>query len=131
MYLYYSRKYDTYLAHAYKIIFHIQDKYMLECSVKMFTCTQHYDSYRPQDMDNLKDFKNESSSDSISKVNAWLKENENAKESTVGDSSSVCEEKYKQKHIYIYIYMDKLYQNFETFLYKTACRKLSDIKVLK
>ena len=79
-------------------------------------------------MDTLKDITNKSSIDPISKVNAWLKENEKYKESTIGDSSSVCEEKYKQKHIY----MDILYQNFETFLsYKTAGRKLSDIKVLK
>ena len=81
-------------------------------------------------MDILKDITNKRSIDPISKVNAWLNKNKKYKESTIGDSSSVCEEKYKQKHIYIY--MDKLYQNFETFLsYETACRKLSDIKVLK
>ena len=88
---------------------------------------------QPKDMDILKDITNKSSIDPINKVNAWLKENEKYKESTIGDSSSVCEEKYKQKHIYIYIYIyiyDKLYQNFETFLtYKNACRKLSDMKV--
>ena len=81
---------------------------------------------QPRDMDILKDITNKSSIDPINKVDAWLKENEKYKESTIGDSSSVREEKYKQKHIY----MDKLYQNFETFLsYKTACRKLSDMKV--
>ena len=53
-------------------------------------------------MDILKDITNKSSIDPISKVNAWLKENEKYKESTIGDSSSVCEEKYKQKHLYIY-----------------------------
>ena len=77
-------------------------------------------------MDILKDIMNKSSIDPINKVYAWLKENEKYNESTIGDSSSVCEEKYKQKHTY----MDKLYQNFETFLsYKIVCRKLSDIKV--
>ena len=43
MYLYYSRKFDTYLAHAYRIIYHIQDKYMLECVGNKFICTQYYD----------------------------------------------------------------------------------------
>ena len=62
-------------------------------------------------MDILKDITNKSSIDPINKVNAWLKENEKYKESTIEDSSSVCEEKYKQKHIY----MDKLYQNFLSY----------------
>ena len=63
---------------------------------------------QPQDMDILKDITNKSSINPISEVNTWLKENEKYKESTIG----VCEEKYKQK----YLYIDKLYQNFETFL---------------
>ena len=49
----------------------------------------------------LKDITNKSSIDPINKVNAWLKENEKYKESTIGDSSSVCEENYGQK-TYIY-----------------------------
>ena len=52
---------------------------------------------QPKDMDILKDITNKSSIDPINKVNAWLKKNEKYKESTIGNSSSMCEE----KHIYI------------------------------
>ena len=63
-------------------------------------------------MDILKDITNKSSIDPINKVDARLKENEKYKESTIGDSSSVREEKYKQKHIYIWINCIKTSKQF-------------------
>ena len=76
--------------------------------------------------ESAKDVLSESSIDSTTKVEQWMRYNDQVNESMSNDSSYLEEEMYKQKHIKD----DKLYKHYKNYVYvKAAFSKLVDMKI--